>query len=342
MTRHRPAIAPFLVTTLILSLSASSLCEVARADDRGPYQSIRFKSVTFAPIGRVFAVGGLHINGRSLYGDQTIWAGDLLEAGEATTRIVLDSIGEILLERLAKLRLASSLASADAQPSERTLVASLISGSISVRLDLGAKAYIEAGGSGFAATAGANFRVGIHDGELVVEASNGEVFATGLQPLAAKGYLLSAGAGSSTTAFAPNNKIKVRPNRAVPIRVRMEDQKTKTFLTAGYLFRFLLHTAGVGNFNSQEVTVATDDRGVATAIFTAEPKEGETKVTVQDLRYANAEPSWEGTIQVKRLFGTREKLLVGAAALGIILLVCKCPRPHDKGPIRQEPPPTIP
>ena len=328
----------FLTSTLIASLIASLLCGAVRGDDLGAGKSFRIRAAAFAPIGRVYSLGEISINGRRVYGEQNIWGGELLQAfADASACVVLDSVGQVVLERAATVRLATRL-SFNCETESPVLIISLLNGSVKTQLQPGASSYIEAAGSSLTAKNGASFRVGIHQGQVVVDIEIGEVRAeaSALQPLPI-GHPVNVDSGGKPTGTR-SNTIKTRPNAVEKISILLTDQVTKIALSPGRLVRFLLLTPGKANFNSQEVTVPTNDYGVATATFTAGPNPGETEVTATVVGFSV--PSWKGRITIEKPSVVRNRLLLGGAAAAVIIVVVKW---HgDPRPLKQEPPPVIP
>src|SRR6185437_3465539 len=84
------------------------------------------------------------------------------------------SIGQVTLMRGAIVRFASARASADDAAYEM-LVASIVAGSVAVKLNSGAGAYIEAGWSVLTASRGASFGVSVEDGRASLITMSGDV-----------------------------------------------------------------------------------------------------------------------------------------------------------------------
>ena len=128
-----------ILTTVLLPLQA-------RADDGDQTRPIRlFATAPAGPIG-IIAGGGLStatlaVNGRVVDGDRPIWAGDLLQSrGNTSVCVMLDDIGRVTLAKGAVVRLSTTAAMPEGQSSRRILVASLVNGDITVKLQKGASA----------------------------------------------------------------------------------------------------------------------------------------------------------------------------------------------------------
>jgi hypothetical protein len=163
----------FLTSALIASLSAGLLCGVACGHDLSG-KSFRIRAAAFAPIGRIYSLGEISINGRVVSGNNPIWSGDLLQAHVGSTaQVVIDSVGSVALGQATEARLAVRLTSLDDATKNFVLIVSLISGAASVRLFEGASAYLEVNGSAFAARKGSSFRTQIRDGRAEIDAISG-------------------------------------------------------------------------------------------------------------------------------------------------------------------------
>jgi len=229
------------------------LTSVAEADDRSAGKLSPMRAAAFSPIGKVYSLGELSIDGRRINGEQMIW---------------------------------------------------------------GAKS--------------------------LVEVAIGEARSTSsmVQPESIDGQLVNTDSRDRPISERPKT-IKTPPNLVEKLAVRLTvrrktEPKPGRPLPVGTLVRFVLQNPLIGRFNSPEVTVPTNDYGVAIATFTAGPKKGKSKVTATVAGQTG--PSWEGQIIVGKAGGLHNKLLLGAAvAAAVIVLVVR-----RKKPLKQEPPPVIP
>lgn len=151
--------------------------KVARADDGRKVKSIRLPArEAFGPIGKIYSLGGISINGRAVSGEQMIWGSELLEAaGNASACVLLDSIGLVTLARGAIAKLATKATNLDDSRTPYVLVATLTSGDIVVKLEQDAAAYIETCGLVFISSLGASFRIGIREGQPMIDTMRGAV-----------------------------------------------------------------------------------------------------------------------------------------------------------------------
>src|SRR5437773_3253987 len=132
------------VVSLTVNLVAGLLCDVARADDLGVRKSFRIRPTAFVPVGRVYSLGEISINGRRVRGEQMIWGSELVQTpNEASACVLLDSIGEVTLRCGSMVKLATATTNLDDNKEHSLLVAALTSGDIVVKLEQDAGAYIE-------------------------------------------------------------------------------------------------------------------------------------------------------------------------------------------------------
>src|SRR6185503_4501997 len=155
MTNRFSALALLLVFILVIGIAPKSA--FADGDSPDTERAIRlYSSASFGPIGSIsdasFDKQSVVINGRAVYGEQMIWGGEFIQsrAGQSV-RVSFDSIGEVTLADNAMVRFGKSHGSPD-DTGRNVLVASLVNGSLSVKLDRDAGAHIEAAGSRFIAS----------------------------------------------------------------------------------------------------------------------------------------------------------------------------------------------
>jgi hypothetical protein len=160
---------------LLLVLVTGLLPRWVRADDRSQQKPFRpYATSAFGPIGMVYSSGALVINNRRAQGQQMIWDGDLLETLAGTNaNVLLNLIGQVTLANSATVRLATKPAELDGDNRDPMLVAALVKGDMAVRLEPKAGAYIEAGGSAYTASRGANFRIEVREGKAVIHEASG-------------------------------------------------------------------------------------------------------------------------------------------------------------------------
>lgn len=334
---------------LAVALIVCIVPKVARADDGIKVESIRLLArEAFGPIGKVYSLGGISINGRAVSGEQMIWGGELLQVSDdASACVVLDSLGRVVLQRGTTLRLATTLGSTDGEAAAQVLIVSLTSGNIRVQLQQDASAYLATCGAAFTTTSGASFHVEIRDDQPVITVSSGAVEIDPsnqdveyiVEPVIADPLTGRPTRRAPSTRRVPPSTPATVQQQQVSVKVSERNKKTKRIKPAGpgRKVTIALLTPGVGEVGSQSRTVVTNDFSVATATFTAGPNPGETKVRATDESGAE----WVGKIIVAPPPGfwrTRNKILLGAAAAVIIFF-----DRHGSGkPLRQEPPPIIP
>jgi hypothetical protein len=334
----------FLTSTLIASMLASLLCGVARGDDRSAGESFRIRATAFGPIGKVFSLGEAWINRRLARGEQPVWPGDLIEVSRTGgANVVLDPIGHIALSQGTAIRLRTCTASPGHCTGGGALIISLIAGEVRVKLQAGGSARVEAVASQFISSKGASFRIGIHEGQPLLDVSQGSVWNDS-DSLQRDWVVIRVNADPLTgkpRGGAASSKIKVVVDKKefLFFQVLERDRITGRTSPAGPR-----RTVGaslskpVGHFHAQSVTVPTNDYGVAPVTFTAGHNPDSAEVIALD-EASGAE--WKGTIDVVKAPGfwrPRNIALISAAAAAVVVIIVdKLPKP-----LRQEPPPIIP
>src|SRR6185369_8380753 len=338
-----------LVASLIVSLTASQLCGVARADDRGAEKSIRRSMAAFAPIGKVFSFGRISVNGRAVHGEQMIWGGELLEASDdSRASVTLDSIGQVTLARGAVVRLATTATNIDDDKKSSLLIATLTSGEIVVKLKQYARAYIKTRDQVFTSSIGAVFRIGIRKGQAVTDAASGVVSAEAA--IAQPGSISIIRVGFQRNTGLPrdlgNEPIKQSRNKpgATGASVHSEPINALFKRRKGTIIRRVLFTPGVDSMEAQvaqdeelvtdspvrfdllpadigsisQPRVRTNNAGIATTSFNAAPtaKRGKLRVTAEETGDFR---EWD--VLVIGFWTTQNKILVGSAAAAAIVLI---------------------
>lgn len=352
----------FLTSTLIVSLIGSLLCGVARASERSAEKSIRLRAFAFGPIGRVYPVGGISINGRSVQGEQIVWGGEWLQApDDAGACVLLDSIGQVTLTRGAVVRLATT--ELDADTKHYVLVGSLTSGDIVVKLEQNVTAYIEMPGLVLNSSNGASFRIGIREGQPVIDTIRGTVSTEFQRPIF-KGRAARKGPGnvfvpvaeSPVTSKTKSTKTvetlwtKLIPQTSslrkafAPRFVMVSNQRTQTEQpAAGRLVRFEVEPS-VGNIIPPEKPTGPD--GGVEVNFVAGPNPGNGTIRARIVPDRNDPPGTEyeeytrPVIVTKAGFFSRNKLWIAAGAAAVVVTcVVGCGKSK---PLQQQPPPNIP
>lgn len=359
---------------LILVMTCALVPKPARADDRGQAKFIRLDAnPTFGPIGKVAwnSLGGssVEINGRMARDEQVIWNGDLIEAaGDAGARVLLDSLGQVALRSGARVRLATTIKKLDDNFTRPVLIATLISGDLSVNLRHEAVAYIEAGGSVFSTTPGARFRIRVLEGRPVIEMVRGDVSIEQqrrpiIKPRDVLGKLfLPTVGGVSTiplntkTNETKGNKIQWMKSLAAGgggtfafVAFRGSPNGTQTapdekHVGKDRVVKFEVVPPTLARVQSTNIT---NDVGIVPYTFIAggNPGTGQIIATIvpdptqdaPDTVYETYRRDF--TIEKLGFWRLRTKILIAIAAVGVGCAV-GC-RTHN-APLKQQPPPTIP
>lgn len=355
---------------LIVALTCALAPVRAQADDRAQTKFLRFEAnPTFGPIGKVAlnTLGGnsLLINGRVAHHDQVVWNGDLVQVnGDASARILLDSLGQLTLRKGAQARLATTASKIDGNVTLRVLILTLNNGNLAVDLQQDAVAYIEAGESVFSTTLGAQFRIGVLEGRAVVETARGEVTIEQQRQVRIKPRDVDVRPDGTIVVVANAQPLKTKAGKKPKDRLQW---MKSVVASGGQTFTLVAFSNSAGGaqtvpddepvrgrlvtFETEPAGLATiqpattDARGIVTYTFRAR-KEGSGKIkatiehdpqdppqdTVYDTYYRDF------IIDKPGFWRLRNKILIAIAAGAVISITCCLP----KGPIKQQPPPTIP
>jgi hypothetical protein len=351
---------------LLLVLICGPVTGSARAEggNRNEDSPIRlYATVGFGPMGKIdcncLASGAVIVNGRAAGSEPMIWEGDLIETNAETgARVSLDSVGTVSLRRGTRVRLATALMKLDDNVTRRVLIASLISGGLTVVLQPDTAGYIESNGSAFTASGGASFRIGIKQDGVVVEAVSGAVNEAMLQRVSIS--FKYGGTVPPTPPNLPPNTIQAKSGKAVstthraigkPVitrRVKFDpgalpvgaqanpDENPVPFRRVHYIY-----DRSVGTFGSDYVV--TNASGDAINTFTAANRPGGSELTVtidpSDLGPDEEVTAWKGRIIViKGPFLTRTKVVIAAAVAAVV--VGGIIKRKDNPPIQRDGPPT--
>lgn len=340
MTNRFPAMALLLAFVLITGMAPKSA--FADGDSTDTERPIRlYASARFGPIGSItdtsFAKQPVVINGRAVYGEQMIWGGEFIQsrAGQSV-RVSFDSIGTVILADNAMVRFGTSHGT-PGETGRNVLIASLMNGSLSVKLDEDAGAHIEAGGSRFTASQNAQFRVNVNQGRAALAHTAGTV--TVEQPTVQQKFTLRPPAGQGSTL-----SVSARSTRQIQIQVTDENDRPVPDLPI--LFSLgdpCLGSIGLGAGAGTLFTSKTDNRGVATVPWIAGAAKCAGTIVA---KVEGTENSFTYRAQVASSSGfwtARNTTLViaAAAAAGIITGVVVANNGNGDEPIRQVPPPQV-
>jgi hypothetical protein len=339
MATRYSAIALLLITALIVSLTPNAV----RADgnDSNADRPVRlYSSAHFGPIGAIRgnspAGSSVVINGRLAGSEQMIWGGELIEAPfDRSVRVSFDTIGQVTLDRGAMVRFGTALANPN-DAGRHILIASLINGSLQVKLEQEAGAYVEAGGASFTASRNARFSVNVYEGLVSVETISGTVTA-GDQTTGQRRYILRPPQGQGATL-----SVAARSTRQVQIQVTDENDRPVPDLAL--LFSLgdpCLGSLGIGAGAGTLFREKTDNRGIATVpwIVGAAKCAGSIIIKVEG---SEASFTYQAEVRTQGFFSARNSLLLGAAAAaGIGIGVAVTNNGGNKEPITAVPPPQV-
>ncbi|MBI3649652.1 MAG: hypothetical protein HY231_01240 [Acidobacteria bacterium] len=321
-----------------VALMALTLPKPARADNPDEDKPIRLRAVAeSAPLGSLFSLGKVALNGKASSGEQTLWGSELIYAlSDNGASVDVEALASVTLKKGALVRLAKNTnANRDANL-RGVLIASLVNGEVNVKLQEDASAYVQTCGRVFTSSKGAAFRVSAKDGVALVSAAYGTIEEQ--QPATPKKYFVRpVGLGAQTS-------VRARSTRQIQVQVTDENDKPVPDIP----IIFALGSAGAGTLGSGSAagataTVQTNAQGQATVQFTAGENASTTDITatVEGTRY-----SWTGSLSVAAAgagFWTplNTTLVIAGAAAGIGLGVYFGTRNNSKDPVRQNGNPNI-
>lgn len=325
-----------LCFTLALALVALTMPKPVYGDNGDEEKPIRLRAVAeIAPLGEVFSLGNVALNGKPSIGKQTLWGSELIQAmSDNSASVSLEALGTVTLKKGALVRLARNTNANSDEANRGVLIASLISGEMTVKLQEGISAYVQSCGSVFTSSNGAAFRITVREGQAIARASFGNLEVQ--QPATQKKYFVRpVGLGATTS-------VRARSTRQIQVQVTDENDRPVPDIP----IIFALGTAGAGTLGTgaaaaATVSIQTNAQGIASVTFTAGESAATTEITatVENTRY-----SWTGTLSVAKVgFFTplNTTLLVVAAAAGVGLGTYYGTRNNNKEPIRQSGNPNI-
>ncbi len=273
-----------------------------------------------APIGAIMGdpVGtrAMAINGRVTHGDQLLWGGELLQAlSNESVRVAFDDVGSLTLERGAMVRVSTSRAVAG-KGSQRVLVASLIRGDISVKLNDEAGAYVEASGSAFTASSGAKFQIAMRDNRAVANTTIGEVKEVRLFQQA---DLRIRALDELGRPIASGSRFSVRARSTRQLQVQVTDSNDRPVTNVAVVFALgdpCLGTLGVGAGAGTNRRETTDNRGIAAVPFTAGAAKCAAALTAT-IEGTNISLTLQAQVGAVGFFTARNTLLSAAVIGGV-------------------------
>ena len=338
------------VVCLIVVLSAGLVPAPASAGNHGSddERTIRlYASARFGPIGSIklnsLSDSPVAIDGRIAESEAPIWGGELIRvrAGR-TARVTLDSIGQVTLSQGAMVRLATANAGSE-DGSYKVLVASVVLGSIDVRLNSGAGAYVETGRSALTASRGASFAVCVQDGRALLTTAAGRVR---VQDQAAPPQdMLIRVVDELGRPVASGSQFSVRARSTRQIQVQVTDRNDRPLSDMPVVFTLsdpCLGTLGVGAVAGLTQVQRTDNRGIAAVPLVAGAAACAALITAT-VQGTTVSVSIPANVQASTGFWSAQNttlVVVAAAAAGITTGVVLANAENNE-PITPVPPPGV-
>jgi len=334
---------------LIAALTADLAPAPVSASDRNSDQEkpIRlYASAHSQPIGTLrinSPLGGsVAVDGRIPRSDESIWGGELIKVvPDRQASVAFDSIGQVTLSRGAVARFSTSHSSSD-EDGSAVLVASLTEGSIDIKLNVAAGAYVEAGTSVFTASRGASFTVRMNEGRASLSTVAGVV---GVRDQAPPQDLNIRVVDDLGRPVASGSQLSVRARSTRQVQVQVTDKNDKPMPDLPVLFSLAdpcLGSLGLGAIAGATLVQKTDKRGIAAVPLIAGAARCAASI-IAKVEGTNVSVSIQTRVQPQaRFWNTQNTVLVvaGVAAAGIItgFLVANS---GSNQPITPVPPPGI-
>ncbi|PYT04284.1 MAG: hypothetical protein DMF60_15800 [Acidobacteria bacterium] len=343
--KHRYAATVFcLIAALTVGLASVPAC-ASDGTDRQESTIRLFASARFGPIGAIkmnsLTSGAVAIDGRLAQGEGLLWGGELINVlTDHTVCIALDSIGQVTLSRGAIVRLADARASS-ADAGYEVLVASIVRGSVDLKLNAAAGAYVEAPGSAFIASRGASFRVRVEDGRALLSTLVGTVRIQDQPPPQDLNIRIVDDLGRPVSS---GSQFSVRARSTRQIQVQVTDKNDKPLPDLPVLFSLgnpCLGSLGLGVVAGLTMVQKTDKCGIAAVPLVAGAAKCAASILAK-VEGTNASVSIQTSVQPgAHIFTPRNTLLTAAAAgagVGIYVAVSNSGGSQKLTPV---PPPTL-
>jgi hypothetical protein len=335
----------FLIAALTVGLAPAPVR--ASGDNTDQEKPIRlYASAHLAPIGAIrvnpMIGAAVAVNGRIARADESIWGGDLIRLlPNRTACATFDSIGQVILAQGATVRLGSSRAASD-ETGYEVLVASLVEGSINVKLNPNAGAYIEAAGSAFTASRGASFTVRVAEGLASLTTVSGVVRTQDQTPPQDLNIRIVDDLGRPVSS---GSQLSVRARSTRQVQVQVTDKNDKPVSDLPVLFSLAnpcLGALGLGAIAGATLVQKTDKRGIAAVPLIAGAAKCAGSI-IAKVEGTNVSVSIQTRVQPQaRFWNTQNTVLVVAAvaAAGVIIgfLVANS---GSNEPITPVPPPGV-
>src|SRR5262245_26662009 len=223
--KTNPAVVTFNLVALaaFLSLPARALGDgEIRASSR---PRVVAESKIGKPIGSIESIGAIKVNGKTVAGGkEPVWRDDLIQLPQGLSASVnISSFGQVNLDAGTTVKFSTQQSQADLRVRAKLLV-NLVSGSVTIRLEPGMPALLNAQGASFIASPGSSVSFGVREDRAFAKALTGAVMDIGnwrivppplltkvatrfnLKPVAASGFIKPIGAVESIGAIKINGK----------------------------------------------------------------------------------------------------------------------------------------
>ena len=237
------ALKVLILPVLILALAAPPMPVIAVS---APASAEYFAEFPLGAIGEIEASGIVTLDGRRSRTSESLLGGELIRAGTGSNaRLSLPAVGQVTLGSNAIARVTTVLAGEASGPVSHVLVASLLSGEMSVRLEPGASGYLQAGNTGILALDGASIQVGVRNGQAIISRVSGFVESLGIWGVAVPSEILrTTNERARAIAQAAVASITVAPAQPQTLRFSMASLGQITLSNNG--------AVRVGSLNSRE------------------------------------------------------------------------------------------
>ena len=207
-----------LVLTIVLLFGLMPRLASAARDNLSDKRTAGSESAFSAgPVGSLLALSAVTVDGRRVHGEHALWGGELLQAPpDESINVMLNSIGQVVLGGGAVARFSAAPSGRD-DIGRHTMICSLESGQIDIRLSTDGRAYIEAAGSAYSASRGSSFSLAVRDGKAVLKTTTGNVVVSDQAPQ--RRYILRPVGSGSTIS------VRARSTRQIQVQVTDENDK---------------------------------------------------------------------------------------------------------------------
>jgi hypothetical protein len=336
-------VAGLILIALMASLTPAPV-RASGSDGEKPIRLYAFEQ--FGPIGLIklnsLTVGDVSVDGRFSQGEARIWGGELIRViADRKVQVVFNSLGEVTLARGAAVRFGAARGTHN-DASHDVLVASLEQGSLDVKLNRDAGAYIEAAGSTFTAEPGASFGVSVRDAHASLVKVAGAVSVQD-QPIPQDVKIRLVDELGRPVSSGSQLSVRARSTRQVQVQVT--DKNDKPLPDLPVLFSLgdpCLGSLGLGVAAGASFRQKTDKRGIAAVPFVAGAAKCAASILAK-VEGTNASVSIQTSVVQNRGFWNTQNTLivVGAVVVAGIVVGVVVANSGSSEPIRAVPPPTI-